>query len=94
MLSRKILCEFRTFFSRSKTDLDSSSLMPFDVLVPEGSAPVTSRPYRVNTVLAKEEDATLNQYVAAGMIWTTPGFAVLEPPGGRPEKISRCSDHC
>ena len=42
--------------------------MPLEISVTEGSAPVTSRPYRINAILAKEVDATLNQYVAAGLI--------------------------
>ena len=32
--------------------------MPFEILLPEGSALVTSRPHRVNRMLAKEVDAT------------------------------------
>ena len=36
--------------------------------VPEGSAPVTSRPHRINPILAKEVDATLNQYLATCLI--------------------------
>ena len=57
-----------TFSSKSKTDLDSYSLRPFEILVPEGSAPVTCRPHRINPILAKEVDATLNQYLVAGLI--------------------------
>ena len=40
----------------------SCFLIPFDNSVPEGSAPVTSRPHRINPILAKEVDvdATLN----------------------------------
>ena len=55
-------------FSTSKADLGSCSLMPFESSVPEGSAPVTSRPHRLNPILAKEVDAALNQYHAAGLI--------------------------
>ena len=43
-------------------------MMLFNISVPEGSAPVTSRPHRINPILAKEVDATLNQYLAAGLI--------------------------
>ena len=42
--------------------------MPFEISVPEVSAPVTSRPHRINPFFAKEVDATLNQYLAAGLI--------------------------
>ena len=63
-----MLCEFPDVLSTSKTDLGSSSLMPFKISVPVGSAPVTSRPHRINLILAKEVDATLNQFLAAGLI--------------------------
>ena len=42
--------------------------MHFEIWIPEGSKPVTSRPHRINPILAKEVDATLNQYLAAGLI--------------------------
>ena len=54
-------------------------------------SPVTSRPHRINPIMARKMDATLNQYVAAGLIPTF-DFAVLEPSRGHPEKASRCSD--
>ena len=57
-----------TFFSKRKTDFGFCTLMLFEISVPEGSAPVTSRPHRINPVLAEEVDATLNQYLAAGLI--------------------------
>ena len=59
-----VLCEFST----SKTDFDYCSLMPFEISVPEDSAPVTSRSHRLIPILPKEGDATLNQYLAAGLI--------------------------
>ena len=61
-------CEFLDVFSTSKTGFGSCSVMPFEISVPEGSAPVTSRPHRINPILAKEVDGTLNQYLAAGLI--------------------------
>ena len=42
--------------------------MPFEISVPEGSKPITSRPHRIDPILAKDVDATLNQYLAAGLI--------------------------
>ena len=30
--------------------------MPFEILIPDGSAPVTSRPHSINLILAKEVD--------------------------------------
>ena len=60
--------EFPDVFSTSKTDFVSGFLMPFEISVPEGSTPVTSRPRRINLILAKEVDTTLNQYLAAGLI--------------------------
>ena len=62
------LCEFPDVFSSSKTDFGSCSLMPFKISAPEGSKPVTSRPHRINPILAQEVDATLNHYLAAGLI--------------------------
>ena len=63
-----VLCDFPDVFSTSKTDFGSCSLMPFEILVPEGSPLVTPRPHRINPILAKEVGATLNQYLAAGLI--------------------------
>ena len=47
--------------------------MPFEILVPEGIALVVSRPHRINSILSKEVDATLNQYLVVGLIqhWTS-----------------------
>ena len=61
-----MVCEFPDVFSTSKTDYESCSLIPFEISVPGGSAPVTSRPHRMNPILAKEMDATFNQYLAVG----------------------------
>ena len=69
-----VICDVPDVFSTSKTEFGSCSLIPFEISVPEGSAPVTSRPHRINPILAKEVDETLNQYLAAGLIqhWTSP----------------------
>ena len=48
-----VLCEFPDVFSTSKTDFGSCALMPFEISVPEGSGPVTSRPHRIIPILAK-----------------------------------------
>ena len=66
--------------------------MPCKVLEPEGSALVTSRSHRFNPTLAKEVGAPLNQYFAAGLIIYS--IAGLEPSGGHPDKVWRCTDHC
>ncbi|CAB1118552.1 unnamed protein product [Ectocarpus sp. CCAP 1310/34] len=63
-----VLCEYHDVFSSSPTDFGSCSLFPFKLAVPPGSAPVTSRPYRVNPPVAKQVDAILDQYLAAGLI--------------------------
>ena len=60
--------EFPGVFSKSKTRFGSYSLIPFEVPVPEGSAPFTCRPHRINPILIKEVDATLNQYLATDLI--------------------------
>ena len=63
-----VLCEFPDVFSTSKTDFGSGSSLPFEILVPEGSAPVTSRPHRINPILAKEVEATLNRYTGTSRL--------------------------
>ena len=83
-----VLCDFSDVFSTSKTDFGSCSLMPFEISVPEGSAPVTSRPHRINPILAREVDATLNQYLAAGLIqhstspYSSPLVVIPKKSGG------------
>ena len=63
-----ILCEYPDVFSTSTTDFGSRSLIPFKISIPLDSAPVVSRPYRINPVLAKQADAVLDQYLSAGLI--------------------------
>ena len=62
--------------------------MPFEISVPEGSAPVTSRPHRIKPILAEEVDAALNQYLAAGLIqhstspYSSPLVVIPKKSGG------------
>ena len=83
-----VLCEFPDVFFTSKTDFGSCSLKPFEISVPEGSAPVTSLPHRINPFLAKEVDATLNQYLTAGLIqhstspYSSPLVVIPKKSGG------------
>lgn len=42
--------------------------MPFEIEVPPDSPPVTSKPYRMNPLVAKQVDAILAQYLAACLI--------------------------
>ena len=55
---------------------------------PGSCAPVTSRPHQINPILAKEVDAILNQYLAAGMIqhstspYSSPLVVVPKKSGG------------
>ena len=83
-----VLCEFQDVFSTSKTDFGSCSLIPFKISVPPDSAPVTSRPYRINPILAKKADAVLDQYLAAGLIqhstspYSSPMVAIPKKDGG------------
>ena len=66
----------------------SCSLMPFGLSAPEGSAPVISRPHRINPTLAKEVDATLNPCLVACLIQhstspcSSPMVVVSKKPGG------------
>ena len=46
-----MLYEFLDVLSTSKMDFGSCSLMPFEISVPKGSGPVTSRPHRINSFL-------------------------------------------
>ena len=83
-----VLCEFPDVFSTSKTDFGSCSLMPFNITVPPNSEPVTSRPYRINPILAKKADAVLDQYLAAGLLqhstspYSSPMVAIPKKDGG------------
>ena len=83
-----VLCNFADVFSKPKTDFGSCSLIPFEISVPEGSAPVTSQPHRINPMLAKEVDVTLNQYLVAGLIqhltslYSSPLVVMLKKSGG------------
>ena len=54
--------------STSLTDFGSCSLLPFEVSVPPDSSPVTSRPHRVNPLVAKQMDTILDEYLAAGLM--------------------------
>ena len=71
--------------------------MPFEISVPEGSAPVTSWPHRINPILAKEVDATLNQFLAASLVqhWTSPYssplVAISKKSGG--VRITHCVNY-
>ena len=82
------LCEFQDVFSTSKSDVGSCSLMPFKITEPPDSTPVTSRPYRINPILAKKADAVLNQYLPAGLIqhstspYSSPLVAIPKKDGG------------
>ena len=62
--------------------------MTFEISVPEDSTPVTSRLHRINPMLAKEVDATRNQYLAAGLIqqstspYSSPLVVIPKKSGG------------
>ncbi len=83
-----VLREYHDVFSSSPTDFGSCSLFPFKLTVPPGSAPVTSRPYRVNPPVAKQVDAILDQYLAAGLIqhstspYSSPLVVIPKKSGG------------
>ena len=62
--------------------------MPFETSIPEGSTPVTSRPHCINPIWAKEVDATLSQYLEAGLIrqstspYSSPLVVIPKKSGG------------
>ena len=66
--------------------------MPLKISVPEGRGPITSRPHRINPVLAKKVDATLKPVHRGGLDQAL-GLHVFKPDGGHPEEVWRCSDH-
>lgn len=75
------------FAGPSPTDFGSCSLFPFQLTVPPGSEPVTSRPYRINPAVAKQEDI-LDQHLAAGLIqhstasYSSPLVVIPKKSGG------------
>ena len=64
------LIEFADVFFTSTTDfkIGSYSLLPFEISVPRDSSPLTSRPYRVNPLVAKQMDTILDEDLAAGLM--------------------------
>ena len=62
--------------------------MPFVISVPERSAHIASRTHRTNLIIAKEVDATLDQYLAAGPIqrstapYSSPLVVIPKKSGG------------
>ena len=83
-----VLCDSSDVFSTSKKDFGSCSLMLFEISVPGGSTPVTSRPHRINPILAGDVDATDNQYLAVGLIqhstspYSSPFTVIPKKSGG------------
>ena len=83
-----LLHDFQDVFSTSSTDLGSCSLMPFEIKVPPDCPPVTSKPYRMNPLVAKQVDAILDQYLAAGLIqhstspYSSPIVVIPKKSGG------------
>ena len=69
-------------------DYGECSLHPFEIKVPPGGQPIQSRPYRLNPVLSKQDDAILDSYIAAGLIqhstspWSSPLVCVPKKSGG------------
>lgn len=63
-----LLYKFPGVFYTSSIDFGSCFLTPFETSSAEGSAPVTSRPHRIEPILAQEVEATLEQYIAAGLL--------------------------
>lgn len=47
-----LFCAFPGVFSTSRANFDSCSVLPFEMLVPPDTVPVTSRPYRANPIVA------------------------------------------
>ena len=83
-----LLHEFQDVFSTSPTDLGCCSLLPFKIVVPPDSTPVTSRPYRMNPLIAKQVDLILDEYLSAGLIqhstspYSSPIVVIPKKSGG------------
>ena len=72
------LIEFTDVSSTSPTEFGSCSLLPFEISVPPDSSQVTSRPYRVSPLVAKQKDTILDEYLAAGLMHhSTLPYAIL-----------------
>ena len=82
-----VFCDSADVFSKSKTEFSCCSLMPFK-MVPQDSAPVKSRPHRINPIFPMEFDAALSQYVAADKIqqstspYSSPLVVIQSKSGG------------
>ncbi|CAB1107122.1 unnamed protein product [Ectocarpus sp. CCAP 1310/34] len=68
VIDEHVLHNFRDFFSTSPTDLGCCPLLPFKIDIPDGTPPVRTKPYCMNPLVAKQVDATLDKYLAAGLI--------------------------
>ena len=84
---RDTLIEFADVFSTSPTEFGSCSLLPFQISVPSDSRPVTSRPYRLNLLVAKQMGTILDECLAAGLMqhstspYASPGVIIPEKSG-------------
>ena len=82
------LTTYADVFSSSKLDYGDCSLRPFEIKVSPGTQPIQSRPYILNPLLSKQEDAILDSYLAAGLIqhstspWSSPLVCVPKKSGG------------
>ena len=82
-----VLVQYQNRFSRSKTDLGHCTTLPFKIDIPKGTPPVASRPYRTSPAIAKQVDAILDSYLAAGLIehspspWASPLVVVPKKDG-------------
>ena len=80
------LTTYADVFSSSKLDYGECSLRPFEIKVPPGTQPISSRPYRLNPVLSQQADTILDSYLAAGLIqhstspWSIPLVCVPKGP--------------
>ena len=83
-----ILAEFSDVFSKFPTEFGSCFLLPFEISVLPKSSPNTSRPYRIIPPTAKQMDAVLEKFFAAGLIqhstslWASPVVAIPKKPRG------------
>ena len=84
----EVLAEFSDVFSKFPTEFGSCFLLPFEISVLPKSSPNTSRPYRIIPPTAKQMDAVLEKFFAAGLIqhstspWASPVVVIPNILGG------------
>ena len=62
-----VLLRYESQFSKSKIDLGHCGSLPFKIKLQPDTAPIASRPYRTNPVIAQQVDSIVDTSLAAGI---------------------------